>query len=471
MGIVIPTTTSVPPAIWRAEVGAALSAGHRLLDLYSTPNHGLRAMVLATSGQLTVFMTEAPSGVETLVDLAPCAQWPEREAHDLHGVRFDGHEPLRPLLMHTGEWRVPVRGPGVHEVAVGPIHAGVIESGHFRFHAVGERIILLDLRLFYKHRGLEAAATRAGLAAGAALAQRACATCAVANSIAYAQAAETLAGLSPTPGIRRARTALLEMERMYNHLNDLSAACAGVGFAAGTMAFAALKERAQRLNLRCFGHRFLFGAAGFGGSPAALGAGAAGAVIEEIDAILADAESCWRETLFNGSVQDRFAGVGVLTNAAARRLDAVGPAARAAGLARDVRAEPDPSLAYEGFSPSSPAHPTGDVAARVEVRMRELRATAELLRDLLKDGLEPEDCRHSGLPDGAGSPAVGRVESARGESVCCLEVASGRITRLRLRTSSYRNWPVLAEVVPGNLLPDFPLINKSFELCYACVDR
>src|SRR5690606_27619748 len=140
------------------------------------------------------------------------------------GIEFRGHEPMRPLVDHpdaTEAWTVPVHGDDVHQVAVGPIHAGIIESGHFRFHVVGERIVHLDAQLFYKHRGLERAAEGKSLEAGVAYAQRACGACAVANCIAYAQACEALLGLLPDPELRRARTLLLELERLYNHVNDL----------------------------------------------------------------------------------------------------------------------------------------------------------------------------------------------------------------------------------------------------------
>ncbi len=149
---------------------------------------------------------------------------------------FSGHVPLRPLVEHTSglsSWTVPVSGHDAFQVAVGPIHAGVIESGHFRFHVVGEKILHIDLRLFYKHRGLERAAEGRTLAEGLVYAQRACAACAVSNSVAYAHAAESLLGLWPEPGLARVRTILLELERLYNHLNDIGAVCAGVGFAAG----------------------------------------------------------------------------------------------------------------------------------------------------------------------------------------------------------------------------------------------
>jgi Ni,Fe-hydrogenase III large subunit len=167
--------------------------------------------------------------------------------------------------------------------------------------------------------------------------------------------------------------------------------------------------------------------------------------------------------LFAGSVQVRLRGVGGLAAADAEALSAVGPAARAAGLRRDVRAETDLDL-----QPVLPAVPSGDVAARAEVRALELEQTCELLDELLARPLAPGHAD----PHGRERPyGVGRVESPRGETVCVVETAGGVVRRLHLRTASYANWPVLAHVVAGNLLPDFPLINKSFELCYACADR
>jgi Ni,Fe-hydrogenase III large subunit len=427
-----------------------------LLALYAVPGVGVRT-VYESDGRVEV-KTVRGLRVPSIVEEHPAAEWPEREAHDLYGIEFEGHDPMRPLIDHVengSPWRVLVRGHGTHGVAVGPIHAGVIESGHFRFHVVGERILHLDLRLFYKHRGLERAAEGAPVASGIVFAHRACAACAVSNSIAYARASERVLGLEESRGMARSRKVLLELERLYNHLHDLSAICAGVGFAAGAMAFAGLKERAQRLNAELFGHRFLFGAVAVGRSEGVRVRSASG----DVDAIVNDAATVWKEMLFNASVQDRLVGAGVLNHAAAVRLGAVGPTARAAGVAIDARTD---------VEPAAPEKATGDVAARAEVRHLELQATGRMLQELLGADLE-----ESVATTGAGGDAVGvgRVESPRGETVCCVEARDGAVTRFHLRTASYRNWPALAEAVPGNILPEFPLINKSFELCYACVDR
>jgi Ni,Fe-hydrogenase III large subunit len=464
----------LPSGRWRDAVAAHAAAGARLRCLYAADGeHGpeVRALLGTPGEERLLIAAPVDGGVESVLDIFPGAGWDEREAHDLYGVRFPGHSPLRALVAHPGEperWMTAVRGHGPHQVAVGPIHAGVIESGHFRFHVVGERILQLDLRLFYKHRGLQRAAEGKALEEGIAYAQRACAACAVANSVAYAHAAESVLGLLPNAALRTVRTLLCELERLYNHLNDLSAICAGIGFAAGTMAFAALKERAQRLNARLTGHRFLFGTVAVAGSPAPLEEAAARGARDEIRSLQADAAAAWRELQFAASVQDRLAGVGVLAREDAEALGAVGPAARASGVRRDVRAENDQRLWYGELTPAHLANATGDVAARAEIRAVELRQTCELLDELLARPLGEPDVRPAG---DAQSIGAGRVESPRGETVCVIEAHGRTVRRLHLRTGSYANWPVLAHAVPGNLLPDFPLINKSFELCYACADR
>ncbi len=465
---------AVEPSRWRESCRRELVEGGRFCGAHAGGAPGERRWsALFAAGAVTRVLTTraAAGGLETIVDLTAAAQWDEREAHDLYGLEFAGHEPLRALVDHgaeTADWTTPVSGSGVHQVAVGPVHAGVIESGHFRFHVVGERILHLDPKLFYKHRGLERAAEGRQLGEGLAFAQRACGACAVTNAVAYAQACEQLLGLPAPRELRRARTLLLELERLYNHLNDLGAACAGVGFASGNMALAALKERAMRLNLQVSGHRFLFGSIEVGGTRLAVPAAAATELRGRLRELHQDAARVWRELRFAASVQARFAGVGVLERDTAVALGAVGPAARAAGLARDTRGE-SPGLWYgSSFAAALPEAPSGDVAARLALRAIELEASFAILDELLA---EPLDAAAASGAGPAAAIGVARVESPRGETVCVVEQQRLHLSRLRLRTGSYANWPALAAATSGNLLPDFPLINKSFELCYACVDR
>ncbi len=454
----------------RTEVRVAIESGARFAGAWATADGGWRVL-LATGHATHVVTCQAPERrVDSIIDIAGAAAWDEREAHDLYGLGFEGHAPLRALVQHSNDlaaWTTPVTGGGVHQVAVGPIHAGVIESGHFRFHCVGDRILAVDPRLFYKHRGLELAAENRTPERALPYVARACAACTVANTVAYAHAIEDALGLWPDAELRRQRTVLLELERAYNHLNDIGAVCAGVGFATGSMAFAALKDRAQELCRQAFGHRFMFGTAAAGHGPVALDRLQADGLRLELRDLRADAAAAWRDLEFAASLQARLEGVGILEHDRALLFGAVGPAARASGVPTDLRSD-HPRLTYPGFEPAAPSQPDGDVAARLKIRAVELDATWDLLDELLAAPLQLADATAQSESSEFG---VGRVESPRGETVCMVELDEGHVRRVHLRTASYANWPALADATAGGLLPDFPLINKSFELCYACVDR
>ncbi len=457
---------------YRAAVSNLLADGWTFAGLHASDGGTLvRALFLAPDGNVRFESADVENAVApTIVDLAPAAQWDEREAHDLYGVEFEGHHPLRPLVDHDPDlsrWTVQVRGHDPYQVAVGPIHAGVIESGHFRFHVVGDRILHLDARLFYKHRGLERAAEGSVLGDGIRFVQRACAACAVSNGVAYAQACEAALGLVASAEMAHARTVLLELERVWSHLNDIAAMCAGVGLAAGGAYFAALTERSRRLNARVTGHRFLFDSVRVGGSDVALDRSAVGGARHELSALRTGARRGWRELIFNGSFMDRLPDIGVVTADDVRRLGAVGPAARAAGVAVDARAAAQ-TLAYRDFAPVVPERSAGDVQARLEQRELELGQSLSILDELLHMPVEPAAAEGHGAEAPLG---VGVVESPRGRTVCVVQPEGDRVARMHLRTGSYANWPVVAFAAADNLLPDFPLINKSFELCYACADR
>jgi len=460
------------PRGYRDAVESALADGGRFVGLHASDGGAVvHAALLDPDGRIRFeSVRTAGNTAPTIVDVVPAAGWDEREAHDLYGVRFDGHEPLRPLVDHDlalSHWTVPVRGDDAYQVAVGPIHAGVIESGHFRFHVVGDRILHLDARLFYKHRGLERAAEGHTLAEGARYVGRACAACAVANGVAYAHACEESLGLEPPSELARARTLLLELERIWSHLNDVAAVCAGVGLAAGNTRFAALTERARRLNAIVAGHRFLFGSVAIGGSSLDLDAKAVAGARTELEAIGREAARGWRELEFSASFQDRLPDIGIVDSTAVARLGTVGPAARAAGVALDERAA-SPRLAYAGFVCRLPDRGAGDVRARLEQRSLELDQSLEIALQLLDGPIRPTTATRLGKEWPVGAALV---ESPRGATLCVVERNGDRVHRVRLRTGSYANWPSVAHAANDNLLPDFPLINKSFELCYACADR
>ena len=456
---------------YRENVEALLADGWSLAGLYAVTRSGPVRAAFARDSAIRIETVDVADGaVPSIVDLVPAAGWDEREAYDLYGIHFDGHEPLRPLVDHDldlASWTVSVHGHGPYQIAVGPIHAGVIESGHFRFHVVGEKVLHLDARLFYKHRGLERAAEGSTLDDGLRFVSRACAACAVTNGVAYAQAVEEARGLRAGQELARVRTILLELERVWSHLNDISAVCAGTGLAAGAQRFAGLTERARRLNECLTGHRFLFGSVAVGGSRLSLDDETVVAARAELADLRAEAASGWRELLFNRSFQDRLPGVGIVRARDARRLGATGPAARASGIEEDARAA-SPGLAYDGFAPATPTRTLGDVQARLEQRQVELEQSFELLERLLGQPVRPASAQN-GLSER--ELGASRVESPRGATLCVVERDGDRLTRVHLRTGSYANWPVVAFAAAGNMLPDFPLINKSFELCYACADR
>jgi Ni,Fe-hydrogenase III large subunit len=260
---------------------------------------------------------------------------------------------------------------------------------------------------------------------------------------------------------------VVELERTWSHLNDVAAMCAGCGFAAGNNHYAALTEEARRLNAALTGHRFLFGSVQVGGSALEIGAGATSTARERLASIRQAHERSWRVLRFNFSFQDRLPDIGIVSADDARRLGTVGPAARAAGLAEDARSGEN-RLSYDGFAPVVPARAAGDVRARLDQRALELEQSFDLLEQLLNRPLGPSAATN-GEPER--DLGVGRVESPRGATSCIVERDGDRVARLRLRTGSYANWPSVAFAAADNLLPDFPLINKSFELCYACADR
>ncbi len=438
---------------------------------------------------------EAPSLSAEL----PAASWHEREAADLLGIAFAGHPDPRPLVVHDG-WpaglhplrkrfdagqRPPVlpaaefphlvvEGEGVFEVPVGPIHAGIIEPGHFRFSTVGEKVLNLEPRLFYTHRGLEKRIEGLPLDDGRLVAERMCGVCSVSHALGFCEAAEQLAGVEvPRRGLFL-RTLALELERLYNHLGDIGNICAGASYHYGTSAGLRMKEALQQLGERLTGSRFLRGFVIPGGASLDLTAELA----REVESVLSAAGDGLADLLErienNPTVTDRLDTTGVLPLQDAVALGVTGVAARASGVDRDARRD-HPHAAYaveRQLAPVVATEADGDVHARMDLRAVEARESIRLVRSLL-----------AGLPAGpirAPVPAalppfrvgLSSVESPRGAALTWLRSdGSGRIDRYHLRSASYANWPAVPIAAQSAIVPDFPLVNKSFELCYACTDR
>lgn len=424
----------------------------------------------------------------------PAAHWYEREIRDLFGLEPQGHPEIRRLVVHK-DWpkkqfslrkdfslqqEVPrtdgkftfnqVEGEGVMQIPVGPIHAGIIEPGHFRFSAVGENVINLEAKLFYTHRGMEKLAEGETPEQGLLIAERICGACSFSHSTAYCLAMEKLSGTSVTDRTDFIRTIGLELERMYNHIGDVGNICAGIGFAFGTMHGARLKEEIQRLNENVFGSRFLRGINIPGGVRRDISVQSGELVISTLAYVEREFRELTDILLTTESYLDRVQGTGKLSYDIASGLHAVGPAARAAGVDRDARRD-HPHAAYDRVSFKVPVFQEGDVLARVKMRIEETFESIEIIRQALEFMPAGELKAPLGKIDPF-SYAVGITESPRGENVHFVMMdQDGVIFRHMVRSASYCNWAVLPTTVPGNIVPDFPLINKSFELCYSCLDR
>src|SRR5688572_3216400 len=423
-----------------------------------------------------------------LSDIFQTASRMQRAAADLTGVRAQDTD-ARPWLRHAawpadyrplaagepvaaGEPRaddyafVRVSGDGVHEIPVGPVHAGIIEPGHFRFSVVGEKVLRLEGRLGYTHKGIDKRFEAFTVADGCRLAARVCGDSTVAFSWAYAQAAESLLAVVPPPRALWLRALMLERERVANHLGDLGALGndAALGFALSQ--FMRLKEDWLRLNDRIFGHRFMMDRIVPGGVDAALGASHAEALARQCHEIGGEVESMRRLYEDHAGLQDRFITTGRVEPQLAKMLGLAGLAGRASGQAWDLRID-HPCEPYGELEVRKVVYAAGDVAARVHARFDEVLESLRLVHAIL--ARMPGGETRVELPGATpGAMGVGWVEGWRGEAFVALEAGEDeRLRRGHARDPSWQAWPLIEHAVMGNIVPDFPLINKSFNLSYS----
>lgn len=434
-----------------------------------------------------------PTFPSTAVEM-PAANWYEREVKDLLGLRALGHPDRRPLILH-GDWpedQYPLRkdfpadalverqadrqtflqydSGDITRIPVGPIHAGIIEPGHFSFGAVGDTVLHLDARLFYTHRGLEKRCEGLPLSKALFTAERICGVCTLSHAAAFAQAVETAARTAVPERARFLRTLFLELERLYNHVGDIGNLCAGFGFATGVSHGGRLREQLLQLNEQIAGHRYLRGIIDLGG----LRLDVTPAELRTVATVLGEVEADFDELLdiilTHDIALDRMTATGVLRLEQAVDLAVVGVAARASGRNIDIRRELS-YAAYDRVKFGVPAYTTGDVLARFKVRADEVKASLGIIRQVI-DQLPAGTVRAAIGPIQPYTRAMGWAESPRGEVCHWLMTGPDQtVYRYRVRSAAYSNWPAVALTVPGNIVPDFPLINKSFELCYSCCDR
>ena len=491
---------------WLAACERVAAMGGRLAALWASDEsdrngagaRSVHALLVAYEGLLWLELpTTSSEGYPDVSAAFPCARRMQRAAFDLVGVpalTAAGARPdVRGWLRH-GAWRtdthplrrefaldarlepgsaayafVPVEGDGVHEIPVGPVHAGTIEPGHFRFSIVGERVLRLEQRLGYKHKGIEKRFESLSLAEGARLAGRVSGDSTVAYAWAYAMALESMAGVQPGARALRLRALLLERERVANHLGDLGFLGNDGGLAFGLAQFSRLKEDLLRTNAALFGHRYLMDRIVPGGVAADVDAHAAEAILEECTRLRAELRTLRAIYYDHAGLQDRCINCGRLTPQTAARLGVVGLAARASGHAMDARVHPG-FAPYEEFAPRVASHRNGDVAARIVVRFEEAFESIELQRRIVRS-LPPGELGVAVAEPAAGARGLGWVEGWRGEVLVALEAGpGGRVRRCHPHDPSWQNWPALEYAVLGNIVPDFPLINKSFNLSYAGAD-
>lgn len=442
-----------------------------------------------------VTINETEPNFPSLTEQLPALNWYEREVHDLLGLKPLNHPVDKPLVLlqswpkgnyplrkdypvdlmqehiEAQDWFLTTyEGEAVTEVPVGPIHAGIIEPGHFRFGVSGDMILHLDAQLFFKHRGLEKRAEQQNIKDVLFIAERICAMCATSHAVAYAQAIEQITKtLIPKRAIYL-RMLFLELERLYNHIGDIGDICSGAGFHFGTVQGARLKEELQQLNEQITGHRFLRGTISLGGVRCNLKKHEVTFMHSKLIEIKKDFRELINIMLDHEITVDRMATTGYLTKEDADDYEVVGPAARASGRRVDIR-KSHPYLAYDELSFELALHDKGDVLSRVHVRIDEVFTSFSLIQQILQR-----------LPDGDIQIELGEVEpykigigwteSALGENVHWIMTGpDATIYRYRVRSAAYSNWPAVPQAVVGNIVPDFPIINKSFELCYACCDR
>ena len=495
----------VDSTAWRATAERLAAEGARLAALWACDERdragGSRVLALYAAAEglvcLDLALPDAAENFPDLSDLFPCAARMQRAARDMNGVCAvtpAGAQPdARPWLRHaawpadrhplardfdaasqfapTGERYafVPVEGDGVHEIPVGPVHAGIIEPGHFRFSVVGEHVLRLEERLGYTHKGIEKRFEAMSLLDGARLAGRVSGDSTVAYAWAYAMALEGMARVDPPLRAVWLRALLLERERIANHLGDLGNLGNDGGLAFGLAQFSRLKEDLLRLNERVFGRRYLMDLVVPGGVAFNINSAGAALLLAQETSLGEELRTLRRIYEDHAGLQDRFIACGSLAPDLAAKLGVVGLAARASGNAIDARLYP--GLApYDALDPQIALRRTGDVAARVDIRFEEIFESLKLVRRILANLPETETA--AGIaPPPQGAFGLGWVEGWRGEVFVALESGpDGEIRRCHPHDPSWQNWPAIEHAIIGNIVPDFPLINKSFNLSYSGQD-
>ena len=468
----------VDATVWTQAVHAFADERTTLLGLWGERDAAHMALRDGESGKVAVLSLACPDRRFPSVSAAhPPAVRLERAMRDLYGLVAEGASDTRPWLDH-GNWehsrpeaRAPydfrsAEGEGLHRIVVGPIHAGIIEPGNFRFHAGGETVVRLEERLGYVHKGIEELMVGATLARGAQLAGRTSGDSTVAYAIAFARAAEAALVIEPPPRAVWLRALMAELERLANHFGDIGAICNDASFTLMHAHTGVLRERALRAADAAFGHRLMRDCVVPGGLARDLDDGGRAAIslfVVEARRRFPPLIKLYDDT---ASLQDRTVGAGYLKPELVRQYGAGGYVGRASGRDFDTRRD----LVYAPYDRlrfAVPKRSDGDVNARVWIRIREVEQSLDLVEQIL-DSL-PVGTTRVDLPEPlAGGEGLALVEGFRGDVLVWLRLAAdGTIARCHLRDPSWFQWPLLEAAIDGNIVADFPLCNKSFNCSYS----
>lgn len=414
----------------------------------------------------------------------------ERQIHSLMGLIPEGHPDLRPWIKHE-DWpaeafplrkkfdpktilkKVPgaypwirAEGEGVFEIPVGPVHAGIIEPGHFRFQAVGEDIINLEEKLGYVHKGVEKRFESLGWNPGAKLAGRVSGDSTVAHTIAYCRALEAASNCNVPERALWLRAIMLERERIANHLGDVGAICNDTAFTFILYQMSILREKMLRTNMEFFGHRLMMDGVVPGGVAKDFTREASVAIFFELQEILKEFDRLVEVYENSPSLEDRVYGAGVLSPSLAREIGVVGFVARSSGQALDARVQ-DTFTPYDRFTPNTNLLSSGDVHARAWVRIEEVRDSVRLITTMLNELPEGNISVECPAPK-PGATGFSTAEGWRGEVVYWVQAGpNSEVNRCMVRDPSSINWLALEQAILGNIVPDFPLCNKSFNQSYS----
>jgi Ni,Fe-hydrogenase III large subunit len=473
---------------WR-DGALRLAAGEAdLVSLWGDEGR-MRMALRESNDRLAVVDIACPGGAfPSVAGFHPPASRLERSACDLFGYEAIGAADDRRWLDH-GRWplRHPLgrarahggapdaysflkaEGSGLHQIPVGPVHAGIIEPGHFRFHAGGEAVVRLEERLGYVHKGVDALMRGAGVERAAVLAARVSGDSTVAYGVAFARAVEAALGTEAPARAQLLRGIMAELERIANHLGDIGAICNDAAFALMHAHTGILRERTLRAAKAAFGHRLMMDAVAPGGVAVDLAPDGAEAIVMLLREIRRTFPKLIQLYDNTASLQDRTAGAGVLKAGFARAYGAGGVVGRASGRDFDARRD-HPYPPYDSLGFKVPTRRAGDVNARIWVRIEEVGESLDLIETML--ARLPGGQVRAALPS-PGAPVEGfaLVEAFRGDVFAHVRLAAdGTVARCHLRDASWFHWPLLEAAIEGNIVADFPLCNKSFNCSYSGCD-